>query len=44
MKKLDKSIGLVGLIAINTVSTVVSQWMTDREIAEKVIEAVTKRK
>lgn len=35
-----KIFGLIGIVIATTISTVVSQWITDREIEEKVHETI----
>lgn len=41
MMDVKKIAGLIGIIATATISTVVTQWMTDREIESRVSEAIT---
>lgn len=38
-----KILGLVGIIVTTTISTIVTQWLADREIEEKVKEAITEK-
>lgn len=40
MMDVKKIAGLVGIIVTATISTVVTQWMTDREIENRVSEAI----
>lgn len=44
-KKLDlgKILGLAGIVASAVVTTLMTDWMTNREIESKVDEAVAKR-
>ncbi len=45
MKHKDKKkiLGLLGIIVTTTISTIVTQWMADREIEEKVQEAIDEK-
>lgn len=40
MMDVKKIAGLISIIATATISTVVTQWMTDREIESRVSEAI----
>lgn len=43
MKDKKKIFGLIGLTVTTVVSTIVTQWMTDREIKKQVNKAITFR-
>lgn len=38
-----KLIGLIGLVVTTTISTVMTTWMSDKEIEKKVNEALAER-
>lgn len=43
MKDKKKILGLIGLTVSTVVSTIVTQWMADREIKKQVNEAIAER-